>query len=482
MNVRRILLQGALAGAIATALLAGREVGAVPKSSVGKQALTSKEAFDIAVEAYIFGYPLVTMDMTRRCMTNVRQPEGVRAPQGQFARIRALPLALDREITVPNADTLYTGTWLDVAREPWVLSLPDPKDRCCLFPVLDGWTAVFAPAGKQTTGTGLQEFAITGPGWKGKLPRGLKEYKSPTSIVWVPGRVYCTGSPEDLAAAHVLQDQCSAVPLSSYGKPYVPPPGQVDADVNMQTSASEQVNVLGPASYFNRLALLMKDNPPVRADAPVVKRMARLGIVPGQPFDIGRLDPAVIQVLQYVPTTALGKIMGSFKEGGKASAWTFQDGWRWTVKIGAYGTDYTQRALIAAVGLGAGRPEDMLYAISTVDGAGQSYSGNFRYVMHFAPGQAPSTNSFWSLTMYGSDYFFVSNPLCRYALRGRDPLNFNPDGSLDLYLQKYPPGADREANWLPAPEDKFMLMLRFYRPQESLINGSWKIPPVKRTD
>ena len=117
-----------------------------------------------------------------------------------------------------------------------------------------------------------------------------------------------------------------------------------------------------------------------------------------------------------------------------------------------------------------------------MDGTGQPYSGNSSYVMHFAPGQAPSANGFWSLTMYDGDYFFVDNPLGRYTLSARDQLKFNPDGSLDLYIQKYPPGADRESNWLPAPEGKFVLMLRFYWPKESLINGSWKIPPVKRVD
>jgi hypothetical protein len=102
--------------------------------------------------------------------------------------------------------------------------------------------------------------------------------------------------------------------------------------------------------------------------------------------------------------------------------------------------------------------------------------------MHFAPGQAPSAKGFWSLTMYDGDYFFVDNPLSRHTLSARDPLKFNADGSLDLYLQHYPPGADRELNWLPAPEGRFVLMLRFYWPKPALIDGSWKIPPVKRVD
>ena len=479
---RRILHKGAVAGAVAFLLFVGCKTGGAPKSAGGRRALTSREASDIATEAYIFGYPLIMMDTTRRVMTNVREPEGMRAPLGQFARTRTFPLASIHDVTIPNADMLYTAVWLDVSRGPWVLNIPDLKDRYALFPILDGWTTVFKAPGKRTIGTGPQKYAITGPGWKGKLPAGVKEYKSPTSIVWVLGRIYCTGAPEDYAAVHAMQDQCSAVPLSSYGKPYTPPARSVDPGIDMRRAVREQVSSLGAADYFNRLALLMKDNPPSHADAGMVKKMARLGIVPGQPFDINRLDPAVIQVIESVPRGAFGKIMAYYTEGAKVGDWTVQDGWSWTVKTGTYNTDYIQRALLAAVALGANRPQDTVYAISTVDGAGKPLAGNSSYVMHFAPGQAPSANGYWSLTMYDGDCFFVDNPLGRYSLSARDQLKFNSDSSLDLYLQKYPASVDREPNWLPTPEGKFILVLRFYWPKESVISGSWKIPPVKRED
>jgi hypothetical protein len=437
---------------------------------------------DIATDAYVFGYPLVTMDLTRQVMTNVRYPEGMRAPMGQFARIRTFPTASNHDITVPNTDTLFTLVWLDVGKEPWVLSIPDAHNRYYLFPMLDGWTTVFQAPGKRTTGTGPQKYAITGPGWKGQLPTGVKEYKSPTSIVWVLGRIYCSGTTEDYAAVRAMQDQCSAVPLSSYGKTNALPPGQVDPAVDMETPVRVQVNNLGAAAYFNRLALLMKDNPPAPADAPILKQMARLGIVPGQPFNINQLDPAVIQVLETVPRLAAAKILAWYKDGAKASDATFQSGWVSNLKTGIYGTDYLQRALVAKIGLGASRPQDTCYAISTTDAAGQPYSGNFRYAMHFTPEQAVNAEGFWSLTMYGADYFFVDNPLGRYSLSARDKLKSNPDGSLDLYIQRHPPSPDLESNWLPAAEGKFSLMLRFYWPKPSLLDDSWKFPPVKQTD
>jgi hypothetical protein len=467
-----------MAGGIGTALLICGPFGVQAKPAT----LTGREAFEISTDAYVFGYPLVMMDMNRRVMTNVREPDAIRAPMGQFARTRSFPLASNHEISVPNADTLYAVAWLDVSREPWVLSLPDMKGRYALFPLLDGWTTVFGVLGTRTTGTGPQTCAITGPNWKGKLPSGLKEYKSPTGMVRVIGRIYCTGTSEDYAAVHSLQDQCSAVPLSSYGKPYTPPPGQVNPAIDMKTPVREEVNGLSVSDFFNRLAILMKENPPVHADKEIIKRMAKIGIVPGEPFAIAKLSSTSVQAVETAPVAALNRLIAWSKASNKAHDWHLQNGWAWTPKTGVYGTDYAQRALVAAIALGACRPEDITTFISTVDTNGQPYSGSFKYVMHFAPGQAPSGIGTWSLTMYDGDCFFAENSLGRYALHARDSLVTNLDGSLDLYFQHYPPAVEREANWLPAPEGKFILVLRFYSPKEALLKGSWKIPPVKRME
>jgi hypothetical protein len=472
-----------LAGAMGAVLLTGCRTTHKSKSSHAKGGLSAHEAFDIATEAYIFGYPLVTMDLTRRAMTNVPFPQGLRAPMGQFARTRMYPLASNHDMTVPNADMLYTILWLDVSQEPWVVSLPDTHGRYDLFPMLDGWSTVFAAPGQRTTGTGAQRWVITGPGWKGKVPSGLKVCKSPTSMVWMLGRIYCSGTPEDYVAVHKLQDQCSAVPLSAYGKPYTPPPGQVDPAVDMTKPVRDQVNSLNISTYFNLLAMLMKENPPARADVRLVKKMARLGIIAGKPFDVSRLDPSVLQALEDVPASALSKITASSaEEGATGGAWHLENGWMWTLKTGAYEGDYTQRALLAMIGLGANLPQDMVAATSTVDGSGQPYNGQNSYVMHFAPGQAPSANGLWSLTMYSAKGFFAENALGRCALNGRNSLAYNADGSLDLYIQPFPPAEDRESNWLPAPQGKFFLVMRFYWPKKNLLSGSWKMPPVKKAD
>lgn len=432
------------------------------------------DATAIGIEAYIYGYPLVTMELTRRVMTNVATPEGTHAPMGQFLLMRKYPDASFKDVTAPNADTLYSTAWLDLAKEPYVLSLPNMDGRYFLMPMLSGWTDVFDVPGKRTTGTKAQTYAITGPYWKGQLPEGVKELKSPTNLVWILGRTYCTGTPEDYNACHAVMDKYQLVPLSAYGKPYTPPTGKVDAAIDMKTPVREQVHKMDAVAYFTLLAKLMKDNPPAKADAPMVEKLAQIGIVPGKDFDPTKLPAAAAK---RIPKAAQEQIMGHFKSAG-----TNVNGWLFSTKVGVYGTDYLQRAFITAIGLGANRPQDAVYPTSDVNADGKPYSGANKYVMHFPKGKTPPAEGFWSLTMYNGDYFFVDNPLNKYTVSPRNHLQYNADGSLDIYIQNESPGKDKEANWLPAPKGKFILMLRLYWPREtdpSIIDGTWQPPAVK---
>lgn len=461
-------------------LFAGSSVSSLSRAELGGDFLgigEGLEDFWLATDAYIFGYPLVTMEMTRRVITNVAGPEGTKAPMGHIIKLREYPNSSFTDVTAPNADTLYTTSFFDVGDEPWVLSIPDMKGRYALFPMLDGWTTVFQVPGKRTTGTAAQTYAITGPGWKGTLPQGVREYKSQTNIVWLLGRIYCTGTPEDYKAVHELQDQFKLVPLSAYGKPYTPPAGKVDPSIDMKTAVREQVNRMDAVAYFTLLAQLIKTNPPNPADAPEVARFARIGLVPGKDFDTSKLNA---DFAKRIPEVAFDRIMLQFKVN---KAVKNINGFAFTTKTGIYGTDYLMRALVTAIGLGANRPQDAVYPTSQKDAEGKVYDGANKYVMRFAKGQLPPVEGFWSLTMYNEKYFFVSNPINRYSISVRQKPKANPDGSTDLYIQKDSPGADKESNWLPAPAGKFILMLRMYWPSEdkpSIINGSWTIPPVKK--
>ncbi|NKK61953.1 DUF1254 domain-containing protein [Rhizobium leguminosarum bv. viciae] len=464
-------------------LLAATSLGSTAANAEGliSDLTEGSDEFALAVEAYTFGYPLVTMEMTRRVITNVAEPKGTRAPMGHLIKLREYPNSSFRDVTAPNADTLYTSAFFDVGKEPWVISVPDLNDRYALFPMLDGWTTVFDVPGKRTTGAGAQTFAVTGPGWEGTLPEGVKQYKSPTSIVWLIGRIYCTGTPEDYAAVHKIQDEVKLYPLSAYGKDWTPSEGTVDPSIDMKTAVRDQVNKMDAVEYFTLLAELLKANPPAEADAQMVEKLAQIGIVPGQDFDKTKFDPAFAK---RVPQIAFARIMLHFKfsDGDVKDI----NGWGFTTKTGIYGTDYIQRALLTAIGLGANRPQDAIYPTSLKSASGlikRKYDGSEKYVVTFKKGLTPPVSGFWSLTMYDENYFFVDNPINRYSISARQPLKANADGSIDLLIQNEDPGADKHSNWLPAPKGKFILMMRLYWPNESnpsIIDGSWTIPPATR--
>lgn len=437
--------------------------------------ITPDEAKSIAEEVYIYGYSLVTMEYTKRVMTNVEEAGAKFAPVGQFGRMRSYPTPEDKEVTAPNADTYYTLAWLDLSKEPMVLTKPDFGDRYYLLPMLSGWTDVFSVPGARTEGGAAKNFLITGPGWSGQVPEGMQEIKSPTSITWILGRIYCTGTPEDADKVHALQDQMTLTPLSAFGKPYTAPKGTVDPSVDMKTPVREQVHALAVVDYFKLLAQLLKTNPPAASDTAMVAKMAKLGIVPGEDFDASKLDTAVVSAINSVAKPTQEKIMSSLPEFGK-----MVNGWSFIPQTGNYGDRYLFRALVTAIGLGANLPEDAIYPVAQKDINGEVFSGANKYVIHFEKGQTPPVKGFWSLTMYDDAYFFVPNALNRYTLSSRYDFKYNKDGSLDFYIQKNNPGKDKEANWLPCPDAGFILMFRFYWPDQAILDGSWKLPEVKK--
>ncbi len=428
------------------------------------------EAEVIATEVYIYGYPLVTMEMTRRVMTNTEKAEGDKAPMGQFAHLRLFPDASFRDVTAPNADTLYSSAWLNVGNQPYILHVPSQSGRYFLMPMLSGWTDVFGQPGTRTTGTHANDFAITGPKWNGKLPKGVKEFKSPTNLVWIIGRTYSSATPEDYEAVHEIQDQYTLTPLDSFGKVYTPPSGTFDPKIDTRTPVRDQVNAMDAGTFFKTLAELMKTNPPSTEDRAIVAQMAKIGLVPGKDF-----EPSMIAGLENVPSRAQAKIEDHEYRSGKDT-----NGWTYPVKTGRYDTDYLQRAYVAYKGLGANLPEDAIYPFADTESEGQPLVGTNQYVIHFDKGKTPPAKGFWSITMYDDQNFFVDNSLNRYSISPRDHLKFNEDGSLDVYIQHEEPKGTKQANWLPAPEGKFTLMLRIYWPRPAVLNGSWQPPTITK--
>jgi hypothetical protein len=448
------------------------------KAKAGEADAKEKEALTAGVEAVVYGLPLVIMDITKGKTTNVAKPERFSAPVNQFVNARAIPDASFKDVVRANVDTLYSSAFLDLGAEPVVLSVPDTQGRYYLLPMLDAWTNVFASPGKRTTGTKAGHFAITGPNWKGTLPNGVTELKSPTDMVWIIGRTQTNG-PKDYAAVHKIQDGYKLVPLSAFGKPYKAPDGKVDPSVDTKMPPVEQLQKMSSEAFFNRLATLLKTNPPPASEGPVLEKLKAIGVVPGEKFDPAKLDPAVAKGLQESVAVALEKLQAASKQTGAPV-----NGWRVPPMIlGNFGTEYGVRAVIALIGLGANLPQDAVYPSAFVDGEGKPLNGANKYVIHFDNGTTPPARAFWSVTMYNADSFFVANPINRYAISSWMPLKKNADGSLDIYVQHESPGKDKESNWLPASEKNFNMTLRMYWPNEkapSIMDGTWKPPAVKQ--
>ncbi|RDJ14374.1 DUF1254 domain-containing protein [Rhizobium grahamii] len=443
------------------------------------QSATTEQAYEIARDAYVFAYPIVTMDISRSQSTNVPNAHSIplRAPINQFAHARTYPRAEDKDVVRYNFDTLYSPVWLDLAPEPVILSVPDTAGRYYLLPMLDMWTDVFSVVGSRTTGAKAANFALTAPGWNGTLPDGTTKIVAPTSTIWILGRTQTNG-PADYDNVHKVQDGYKLTPLSQWGKNPAPKPDQaIDPTIDNKTPPFVQVNKMVGVNVLSRLAELMGKYPPHSNDYPIVFRMRQIGLEPGKPFDQSKLDPQLVQTINAAARDALADLETSGKSGAgiglHVNGWFYQ-----TSTVGTYGTAYKLRGMAALIGLGVNLPEDAVYPASFVDGDGNPYSGEKRYVLHFDNGRLPPAAAFWSVTLYDKDGFQAPNSIDRYALGDRDDLKFNADGSLDIYIQTANPGAEKEANWLPAPLGEFNLAMRLYSPKREALDGTWTPPKV----
>jgi hypothetical protein len=436
----------------------------------------AQESEEIAVEAYLFLYPLVMMDATRRQMTNLEagQRTGF-GPMNTYSHMRTFPPVEFKAVPWANFDTLYSLAWLDLTEEPVILSAPDTNGRYYLLPVQDMWTDVIAVPGKRTTGTRAGHFAVVPPGWQGELPTEARRIDASTPYVWIIGRTQSNG-PGDYPAVHQVQDGFTLTPLSRWGQEPQPVTVAVDPTVDMTTPPVEHVNRLPAAVYFGYAAELMKLHPPHITDWSVLARMQRIGIQPGNSFDLETLESTVKQALNRAVPAALQAMQAKVPTLGR-----LVNGWQVNADtMGVYGNFYLKRATLAMVGLGSNPPEDAIYPLTFTDADGNPLTGEHDYLLHFDQQELPPVRAFWSVTLYDTDGFQVANPLNRCALGDRDPLHYNADGSLDLFIQHQSPGPEREANWLPAPPGPLALFIRLYEPKAEVLSGTWAPPPVRR--
>jgi hypothetical protein len=461
----------AIVGAAAvSALLA---LAASSKLANAQSGITEEEAHAIGVGAYLYFYPLITMDVTRKQSTNIEPGKEIaKGPMNMFVNVPTYPPADVKLVVRPNFDTLYSVAWLDLTKEPMIVSAPDTNGRYYLLPMLDMWTDVFASPGWRTTGTQAGNFLITPPGWTGDVPSGMTRIDAPTPYVWVIGRTKTDGPP-DYDAVHKIQAGYKVTPLS---RNYSPPKVTIDPSVDMKTPPKAQVDTMPAEKYFAYAAELLKVVPPHITDQPMIAQLKKVGFEPGKSFELNKANPAIRKALE-----------SASEDAQQLMAWKVPtlarvvNGWSMnTDTMGVYGNYYLKRAIVAQFGLGANLPEDAIYPLNLADESGKPLDGTNKYALHFDKGDAPPANAFWSVTLYDSEGYQVPNPLNRFAVSSWMPFKYNADGSLDLYFQNENPGGDKEANWLPAPKGAFNLTMRLYAPKSEALTGKWNPPPVMR--
>jgi hypothetical protein len=457
-------------------------------TAVPAHAITQDEANSIARDAYVYFYPLVTMDLTRQQLTNVAAgTQSFGGPPNRFDNVRAYPSANDKTVVRPNFDTLYSSAWLDLSEEPMVISVPSTDGRYYLLPMMDMWTDVFASPGWRTTGTEEQTLLVAPPGWRPdlrealaenlNLPENTQRIDAPTPYVWIIGRIKTDG-PSEYASVHKIQDGLKIAPLSIWGEGARPREVKVNPDIDMKTPPKVQVEAMSGEEFFTQAAELLKTQPPHMTDQPILARMERLGITPGESFDFARADPVVKQAIEKAPKAAMELMAWRLPEiGEQVNHWSVN-----TETMGVYGNDYLKRAIIAQQGLGANLPEDAVYPLNLGDQNGQPLDGSNNYKIRFAKDALPPVDAFWSVTLYDQQGYQVANPLNRFALSSWMPFEYNEDGSLDLYIQNTSPGKQKEANWLPAPKGAFNLTMRLYAPKSEVLMGKWAPPPVAKAE
>ena len=431
--------------------------------------LDTEEAHEIVCQAYTFGYPLVLRDTARQLMTDVDQPDHERAPLNQFAHA-ATPF--DAHVPDPNPDVLLSTAWLNVGKEPIVLSVPYMAWRHYSIQLTDGWTNVVAAFGSRTSNPS-GHIAVVGPRWPGPIVSPIRSISSATNLVRLVARIETEGA-HDYAAVNALQQSLLLTPLSVWRHAPQHDRQAVAGHHTLSTMRpSEVVARMDGAVFFERLNALMAENPPSSEDATLVHRFATIGIGPGLRFD-ARDDAATTKQVDASTHTALTRIVVEAQRSGH-----IVNGW-WIPSRKNRADRYMQRAARVHADLDSPLDEDLVSLHTTVDADGNLLSGAHRYVLRFAERQLPPVRGFWSIALYNARHNLIDSPLRRQMIGSRDSLARDRDGRVVLHIRHSSPGVAAESNWLPAPHDHFMLIMRLYWPDATSIAGGWVPPAIER--
>lgn len=430
------------------------------------------EGYWAGMAAFRYGYPLVEM---HRSLWEWHVDTSAPTHMGAINQMHHTPRRAEPKDTyfvTPIVDAPYSRTFVDLSAGAVVLSVPPVTDRYFTVQLLDMYTNSFAYVGTRTGDTVGGDYLLTGPGWCGTTPPGItRVITAPTALICLLARV--TILDDDVPAAVALQGQIAlrqADPQSPAPDPASNPPAR-----DFRTG--------DPLDFYRMLADCLTASAPPSADAGVLGLLAPLGIAPHRSFDPDALHPAALDGLRRAVADSLRDLYAEMPFAGPA-----HNGWVMVNPdtIGDWGTDYYSRLEIAQLGLLANKAQEAYYVGAMLDADGRPMSGDHTYEIRFTPGDFPPVGAFWSVTMYlNPEGFLVENPIGRYHLGSLTKgLQYGPDGSLTLYLQRENPGPDKEANWLPStePGTLFRLILRQYLPHPDILTGRYTPPAVTRTD
>jgi hypothetical protein len=436
----------------------------------------AKKTQQIAEEAFIYGFPMI-MNYTVMYTYAVDANSGqYKAPFNQIANASKLFTPKDTAIITPNSDTPYSIVWMDLRAEPIVLCVPEvEKGRYYTLQLIDMYTSNYGYIGSRATGNGAGCYMIAGPDWKGQPPQNIKKaFRCESQFSSGIYRTQLFG-PTDIDNVKRVQAGYKVQTLSQFLNQPPPTPAP-----RIQFPKIDKA--LAKADPFAYLNFVLQFCPPVPQERAVRAKFASIGIAAGKPFDVNSLS------LDQKASVLAGMKSGMERIEKKVVALgTDVDGWRSGLNSGDrafYHNDWLLRAGVALAGIYANDAVEALYPWTHTDSTGAPLNGSAsRYTITFAAGQLPPVNAFWSVTMYdGKSQLLVDNPLNRYLINSPMLANLkkNDDGSSTLYVQKNSPGADKESNWLPSPDDTFYMVMRLYWPKQAALDGKWRPPVVQK--
>jgi hypothetical protein len=437
---------------------------------------------DLARRATIYLFPVYEMYHARWRAT-VDETNSQRQRLNRFRHMPTLADSTTRDVTTPNADTLYSSAWLDLSLEPLFLTVPPVGDLYCSYAFIDLFTDNFLVVRPRLKGNGLVTHMIVGPKWNGDAPGDVTLVRAPTTSAWLLGRILVDG-PGELDRVRILQNRVLLETPDMRNERRILETGEL---MRFRTQAPPEPLADWPAPHpdvpFDLFDIGMRalgESPLPERDRPLLEALAPLKLKPGRRFDQRAFSDAERRAILAGMEQGHADIRTAAGRGRTIDGWTYGER-----HLGNFGDDYLYRAATALTALGALIPGEAVYVSCSVDAERRPLSGTQRYTLTFPADRMPPARAFWSLSAYevtpGGRAFFADNPIDRYSLGDRTPgLVRNADGSLTLYIQRESPRDEQTANWLPAPDGPMRLVLRAYQPDDAMIEGRYRVPPVRR--